>query len=117
MFKPTATWCDGMTHDCSFLSDLDLEGAVSFDDSARESHAADWVTQEAGLGVTPDAVVWPECTADVSAVLEAANEREVPVTPYAAGTSLEGNAVPLFKGISMDMTKMNDVLEVRPDDF
>ena len=44
MFKPTATWCDGMTHDCSFLSDLDLEGAVSFDDSARESHAADWVT-------------------------------------------------------------------------
>ena len=46
-----------MTHDCSFLSDLDLEGAVSFDDSARESHAADWVTQEAGLGVTPDAVV------------------------------------------------------------
>ena len=106
-----------MTHDCSFLSDLDLEGAVSFDDSARESHVADWVTQEAGLGVTPDAVVWPECTADVSAVLEAANEREVPVTPYAAGTSLEGNAVPLFKGISMDMTKMNDVLEVRPDDF
>jgi D-lactate dehydrogenase (cytochrome) len=70
-----------MTHDCSFLSDLDLEGAVSFDDSARESHVADWVTQEAGLGVTPDAVVWPECTADVSAVLEAANEREVPVTP------------------------------------
>jgi D-lactate dehydrogenase (cytochrome) len=106
-----------MTYDCSFLSELSLEGAVSFEDSARENHAADWVAQEAGLGVTPDAVVWPESTADVSAVLGAAHEREIPVTPYAAGTSLEGNAVPLFKGISMDMTKMNDVLEVRPDDF
>ncbi|MUV87412.1 FAD-binding protein [Natronomonas sp. CBA1123] len=106
-----------MTYDCSFLSDISLEGTVSFGDSARENHAADWVAQEAGLGVTPDAVVWPESTADVSAVLEAAHEREVPVTPYAAGTSLEGNAVPLFKGISMDMTKMNDVLDVRPDDF
>ncbi|WP_254837753.1 FAD-binding oxidoreductase [Natronomonas marina] len=106
-----------MTHDCSFLSDLDLDGAVSFDESARESHAADWVAQEAGLGVTPDAVVWPASTADVSAVLEAASEREVPVTPYAAGTSLEGNAVPLFRGVSMDMTRMNDVLDVRPDDF
>jgi D-lactate dehydrogenase (cytochrome) len=90
---------------------------VSFEASARENPAADWVAQEAGLGVTPDAVVWPESTADVSAVLGAAHEREIPVTPYAAGTSLEGNAVPLFKGISMDMTKMNDVLEVRPDDF
>lgn len=106
-----------MTYDCSFLSEISLEGAVSFEDSARENHAADWVAQEAGLGVTPDAVVWPESTADVSAVLEAAHEREVPVTPYAAGTSLECNAVPLFKGISMDMTKMNDVLDVRPDDF
>jgi D-lactate dehydrogenase (cytochrome) len=106
-----------MPYDCSFLSALDLDGDVSFEESARDSHAADWVAQEAGLGVQPDAVVWPHSTADVSAVLAAANEREVPVTPYAAGTSLEGNAVPLFKGISMDMTKMNDVLEVRPDDF
>jgi D-lactate dehydrogenase (cytochrome) len=106
-----------MTYDCSFLEDPDLDGEVSFDESARESHAADWVAQEAGLGVTPDAVVWPHSTADVSAVLAAANDREVPVTPYAAGTSMEGNAVPLFRGVSLDMTKMDDVLEVRPDDF
>ena len=106
-----------MSHDCSFLSDLDLDGDVSFDDAARESHAADWVAQEAGLGVRPNAVVWPKSTADVSTVLSAASEREVPVTPYAAGTSMEGNAVPLFEGISMDMTKMDAVLDVRPDDF
>ncbi|PSQ43465.1 lactate dehydrogenase, partial [Halobacteriales archaeon QS_9_68_42] len=106
-----------MSHDCSFLSDLGLDGDVSFDEAARGSHAADWVAQEAGMGVTPDAVAWPKSTADVSAVLSAANEREIPVTPYAAGTSMEGNAVSLFEGISMDMTKMDAVLDVRPDDF
>ncbi|CAI49973.2 FAD-dependent oxidoreductase (GlcD/DLD domain protein) [Natronomonas pharaonis DSM 2160] len=106
-----------MPHDCSFLDGLALEGDVSFNEGERENHAADWVAEEAGFGVTPDAVVWPASTADVSAVLAAANEHGVPVTPYAAGTSLEGNAVPLFRGISMDMTKLDSVLAVRPDDF
>src|SRR6056297_2959017 len=106
-----------MTHDCSFLSDLDLAGEVSFGDSVRENHAADYGADERGLGVTPDAVVWPESTADVSAVLAAANERRVPVTPYAAGTSLEGNAVPAHRGISLDLSRMDAVLDVRPDDL
>jgi D-lactate dehydrogenase (cytochrome) len=106
-----------MSHDCEFLTDLLPEDQVSFGDSDRGSHAADWGAEEAGRGVTPDAVVWPESTEDVSTVLAAADERGVPVTPYAAGTSLEGNAVPQFKGISLDVTRMDDVLELRPDDF
>jgi D-lactate dehydrogenase (cytochrome) len=106
-----------MTHDCSFLADVLPDGQVSFGDSDRENHATDWGAEEAGTGVTPDAVVWPESTEDVAAVLEAANERGVPVTPYAAGTSLEGNAVPRFAGVSMDLTRMDAILDVRPDDF
>ncbi len=106
-----------MPHDCSFLTDVLPDGQVSFGDSDRDNHAGDWASDGAGTGVKPDAVVWPESTADVSAVLSAANERGVPVTPYAAGTSLEGNPVPEFEGVSMDMTRMDDVLEVRPDDF
>lgn len=106
-----------MSYDCSFLDDLRIDGTVSVDPSALKNHADDWVTEATGTGVEPDAVVWPESTEDVSTVLAAAHDREVPVTPYAAGTSLEGNPVPLFNGISMDMTKMNAVLEVRPDDF
>ncbi|MFC7080586.1 FAD-binding oxidoreductase [Halorussus caseinilyticus] len=106
-----------MTHNCSFLSDLALDGEVSFGESARESHAADFGAEERGLGVTPDAVVWPESTADVSAVLAAADERRVPVTPFAAGTSLEGNAVPARRGVSLDCSRMDAVLDVRADDF
>jgi len=106
-----------MPHDCSFLTDVIDADRVSFGDAERESHAADWAADEAGTGVTPDAVVYPQTTEDVSAVLGAANDRGIPVTPYAAGTSLEGNAVPEYEGVSLDMTRMNDVLDVRPEDF
>ena len=104
-----------MSYDCSFLEALPVD--CSFGDADRESHAADWGAQARGTGVTPDAVAWPESTAEVSAVLAAADERGVPVTPYAAGTSLEGNAVPAHRGVSLDLTRMDAVLEVRPEDF
>ncbi|WP_049928875.1 FAD-binding oxidoreductase [Halopiger goleimassiliensis] len=86
----------------------------SFADGDRREHSQDWGTDDADA-VSPDLVVWPECTEDVSAVLAAANERGVPVTPYAAGTSLEGNPVPARGGISLDLTRMDDVHEIRPD--
>jgi D-lactate dehydrogenase (cytochrome) len=103
-----------MSHDCSFLEALDV--AVSFEDDDREEHSADWGTAS-DQAVVPDAVVRPESTAEVASVLAAADERGVPVTAYAAGTSLEGNAVPAHAGISMDLMEMNAVLDVRPDDF
>ncbi|APW98661.1 lactate dehydrogenase [Halobiforma lacisalsi AJ5] len=107
-----------MTHDCSFLEDLSLaDDQFSFGESAREGHAADWGADRKGEGVVPDAVVWPESTDDVSAVLAAATDRGVPVTPYAAGTALEGHAVPAYGGISLDLTRMNEVVDYRPDDF
>ncbi|WP_254537996.1 FAD-binding oxidoreductase [Halomarina litorea] len=104
-----------MTHDCSFLEDLDV--AVSFEEGDRTDHSADWGTEGSDRAVVPDAVVRPETTEEVSRVLAAADERGVPVTPYAAGTSLEGNAVPAHAGVSMNLMEMNEVLDVRPDDF
>lgn len=100
----------------AFLTDLLDESQVSFGSSDRENHAGDWGTPD-DRKVRPDAVVWPESTDDVSRVLGAANEREIPVTPYAAGTGLEGNATPSYGGISMDLTRMNSILDVRADDF
>ncbi len=105
-----------MTYDCSFLDSLDIEGEVSTGDSVRESHAGDWGTHESER-TTPDAVVWPASTTDVSRILTAATERGVPVTPYAAGSGLEGNATPVERGISLDMTRMDAILDVRPEDF
>src|SRR6056297_1072022 len=107
-----------MSHDVGFLADLDLaDEQVSVSAGRRESHAADWGASQLDEGVVPDAVVWPESTDDVSAVLAAATDNGVPVTPYAAGTGLEGNAVPAHGGISLDLTRMDAVVDYRPDDF
>ncbi len=59
----------------------------------------------------------PTSTEDVSRVLSACDERGVPVTPYAAGTALEGHVVPVESGVSLDMNEMDSVVDVRPDDF
>jgi D-lactate dehydrogenase (cytochrome) len=103
--------------DCSFLQALDLSAdQVAFGGSSLHAHATDYGTSE-GDGTEPDAVVWPESTADVADVLAAADDRGVPVTPYAAGTGLEGGAVPVGAGISLDLTRLNSVVDVSPDDL
>ena len=105
-----------MTDACAFLDEVLDDEQVSRREHAREERSGDWSTAPEAA-VRPDAVVWPESTDEVSAVLAAADERGVPVTPYAAGTGLEGGALPAQQGISMDMTRMDEVLAVRPADL
>ncbi|MFB6211309.1 MAG: FAD-binding oxidoreductase [Halobacteriales archaeon] len=103
--------------DNTFLADLGLASdQYSVDETVRTEHATDWGTDEAD-GVAPTAVVYPETTTDVAAVLEAANDRNIPVTPYAAGTSLEGNPIPTRGGISLDCTRMDAIEAIRPADL
>lgn len=105
-----------MDHDLGFLDDLSLAAdRVSVGESDRTLHATDWGTDEAD-GTVPAAVVYPESTEEVSTVLSAANERGVPVTPYAAGSGLEGAAVPEHGGISLDLTRLDTIHEIRPAD-
>jgi D-lactate dehydrogenase (cytochrome) len=103
-------------YDCSFLADRLPEDRVSFGDSAAENHAGDWGTAD-DEEVRPDAVVFPESTEDVSTVLAAASEHGVPVTPFAAGTGLSGGATPAERGISLDTTRMDEVVELREEDL
>jgi D-lactate dehydrogenase (cytochrome) len=103
-----------MSTEMDFVRDILDEDQVSTGEDAIDEHATDWGTED---GTDPGIVVYPTSTDDVSEVLAAANEREIPVTAYAAGTSLEGNPVPVEGGISMDLTRMNSVIDVRPDDL
>ncbi|MFP4188970.1 MAG: FAD-binding oxidoreductase [Halobacteriales archaeon] len=102
--------------DMSFLADAVEPSKVKLGEGERGRHANDWAT-EGRVEANPDAVVYPTTTDDVSRVLAACDERGVPVTPYAAATGLEGNAVPVRGGVSLDMTEMDSVIDVRPDDF
>jgi len=67
--------------------------------------------------VVPDGVVWPLSTEDVVAVVRAAGDAGVPVTARGAGSSLEGNPIPIAGGIVLDCSRMTRVLAVRPDDL
>ncbi len=65
----------------------------------------------------PDVVVWPLNIEEVSAILRLANEKRIPVTPWGAGTSLEGNPIPVEGGIVLDLQQMNHILELRTEDL
>ncbi len=66
---------------------------------------------------SPDIVIWPESTQQVSSILAYASKHDIPVTAFGAGTSLEGNPIPVQGGIVLDMRDMDHVLKVYPDDF
>ena len=90
------------------------ERRVSDGESVLDQHSAD-LTYHAPH--RPDVVVFPESTDEVAAVLGYADEVGVPVVPFGAGTSLEGHVIPLHGGISLDLTRMNAILALRPDDL
>jgi D-lactate dehydrogenase (cytochrome) len=90
------------------------ESRVSEVGSVLEQHGADLSYHQPHL---PDAVVYPETTVEVSAVLAYANEAGIPVVAFGAGTSLEGHVIPLRGGISLDLTRMSRVVAVRAADL
>jgi D-lactate dehydrogenase (cytochrome) len=66
---------------------------------------------------TPDAVVFPKSREEIAEIVRFADGRGVPVVPYGEGSSLEGHTIPIRGGISLDLGLMDEILEVRPDDF
>lgn len=67
--------------------------------------------------VWPDAVVFARSTQDVADLVALCVDHRVPVVPFGAGTSIEGNAVPVRGGVSVDLGEMNAVLDVHAEDF
>jgi D-lactate dehydrogenase (cytochrome) len=90
------------------------ESRVSEVESVLDQHGADLSYHEPHR---PDVVVFAESTDEVSDVLAYANDAAVAVVPFGAGTSLEGHVIPLRGGISLDLTRMNRVVAIRPDDL
>jgi D-lactate dehydrogenase (cytochrome) len=90
------------------------DSRVSDGESVLDQHAGDLSYHAPHR---PDAVVFPESTEEVAAVLAFANEARVPVVAFGAGTSIEGHVIPLEGGISLDLTRMNRILEIRAADL
>ena len=67
--------------------------------------------------VEPDAVVYPQSRDEVVEILRFANEHRIPIVPLGQESSLEAHTFPVHGGISLDLGRMDRILEIRPDDF
>jgi D-lactate dehydrogenase (cytochrome) len=67
--------------------------------------------------VLPEAVAWPLETEEVAAIIRMAAAHGVPVTARGGGSSLEGNPIPVRRGLVVDLSRMDRIVEVHSADL
>jgi D-lactate dehydrogenase (cytochrome) len=102
---------DSLTAD--LVAALGAEHVVATE-AVREQHARGESYHRAGL---PDLVVYPGSTGEVVAVVDTCRRHAVPLVPFGAGTSLEGQVVPLHGGVSLDTARLDRILRLSVDDL
>lgn len=60
----------------------------------------------------PAVVVKPHTSAEVSAIMRHAAQRNIPVTPMGARTGLSGGALPVHGGIALSMERFNRIIDI-----
>ena len=98
----------------SALSSFVDKDRFSTGQSNRELHTHDISPHH---GPLPAGIIWPTDTQEVSQILSFSYAQDIPITPWGAGTSTEGNPVPTRGGLVMDMIRMDKVIEIRPQDL
>ena len=86
---------------------------VLFDPEKVEPYGADAVKEK----FPPEAVVFPESTAEMVEILKLANEYLFPVTARGGGVGYTGGAVPIDGGIVIGTDRMNKIIEINVDDL
>ncbi|WP_197325314.1 FAD-binding oxidoreductase [Ralstonia solanacearum] len=87
---------------------------VSTSDAVRAHHGRD---ESAYDPMLPDAVVFARTTEEVVAVAKLCHAHEIPLIPFGAGSSLEGHLLAVAGGVTLDLSQMNRVLSVHPEDL
>ena len=82
--------------------------------AVREQHGRDESSFEAP---PPAAVVFAETTQDVADAVKLAGQYETPVIPFGVGSSLEGHLLAVQGGISIDLSRMSQVLSINDEDL
>jgi FAD/FMN-containing dehydrogenase len=90
---------------------LKLIGSEGFSDDPEVLKAYSTDASLVAPGV-PNYVVKPQKTEDVAKVIRFANEHSIPVVPVSSGAHFYGTTIPKQGGIVLDLTKMNQILEI-----
>ena len=87
---------------------------LSTAEAVREQHGKD---QTWAPGAPPDAVAFVRSTDEVQRIVAICAQYDTPVIAFGTGTSLEGHFTAPYGGISVDLSAMNEVLEVNVEDL
>ncbi len=113
--QPETDTTEPGTHDRVVTALRQLLGErLSTSAAVREQHGRDESFHRAH---PPDAVAFAKSTEEVAQVVRICATHRCPLIPYGTGTSLEGHVAALHGGICIDVTGMNEVLEVNAEDL
>ncbi|KAL5021434.1 hypothetical protein ScPMuIL_000589 [Solemya velum] len=87
---------------------------VSTAEAVREQHGHDESYHKTAM---PGVVVFAQSTEHVSQIAKLCNDNEIPLIPFGTGTGLEGGVVATKGGVSVDLTKMDQIVAVHAEDF
>ncbi|MCW5595916.1 MAG: FAD-binding protein [Rhodocyclaceae bacterium] len=86
----------------------------SVSQAVRDQHGRD---ESVHPMAAPDAVVFVETTEEVAETMRLCRTYGVPVIPFGAGSSVEGHFLAIHGGVSIDLSGMNRVIAVHPEDL
>ena len=78
----------------------------------QHGHTTTWIEN-----MPPDAVMFARSEDDVAATVAVCSEYDTPLIAFGAGTSLEGHVNAPLGGISLDMSGLDGVVSVSPEDL
>lgn len=111
--RPVAQQADAVAVAIAELTDK-FGDRVTTNEEIRAQHGRDESYHPA---VAPDAVFFAASTQDVSDAVKICAKGGVPIVPFGTGTALEGGVAALTGGICIDLSGMDNVLRVSPDDL
>ena len=87
---------------------------LSMSNSVREQHGRD---ESFHASAPPEAVAFVENNEEVAEIVRICVQYQKPIIPFGTGTSLEGHVAALHGGVCLDVSGMNQVLEVNENDL
>ena len=91
-----------------------LADRLSMSEYDIESHARD---ESFHPPAAPDAVAFPKSNEEVASIVRICHEHSVSVIPFGAGTAVEGHVQATRGGVSLDLSRMDRILDLQPDDL
>ncbi|XP_026632991.1 probable D-lactate dehydrogenase, mitochondrial isoform X2 [Microtus ochrogaster] len=87
---------------------------VSTASAVREHHGHD---ESMHRCQPPDVVVWPQNVDQVSRLATLCYNQGVPIIPFGTGTGVEGGVCAIQGGVCINLTHMNQIMELNTEDF